>query len=380
MRELRFVQQAFEGSIFVLEAENGEQFVLPIDQVRDRAGTGAQAPQRSEAPKPAPPAPAPWPGSQSAGGGAPLGPREIQLRVRAGESAEALAEESGMTLDRVLRFALPVLEERGRITDEARRARARRAPGEAATLPFGETVDRRFTAHGVDPASVRWDSRRREDRQWVVIASWHREGQQYDAEWTYTRPGRIVGPVDDAACELLSDRPIPLPTPPAAPRLTLAAPPVDPEVALFPPMPEASTAPIPVLPAGPELFDQESSEPDSAAAPDPWQDVESPPLPLAVAEHENEDEPPIRRPKRSRSARPAGEHPSARQTGGAPPSGGGQTGGDLPRAGQSGAERPRQSSGDLPRAARGSATRGSAARSPVPSWDDILLGVRRERD
>jgi hypothetical protein len=238
-----------------------------------------------------------------------------------------------MALDRVMRFALPVLEERARITDEARRARARRAPGEAATLPFGDTVEKRFTAHGIDPATVRWDSRRREDRQWVVTAAWERDGEQYGAEWTYARPGRVVGPVDDAAAELLSDRPIPLSTPPAAPRLTLAPP-----VVAFPPMPEASTAPIPVLPE-PELFDQESTE--RGAARDPWQDVESPPLPLTLTE-QREDEP-ARRPQRARQ-RPArsAEHPS-----------------------------------ELPRAARGG---GSAARSPVPSWDDILLGVRRERE
>ncbi len=372
MRELRFVQQAFEGSVLVLEAENGEQFVLPSEQVRDAAAPG-QPRERTDPAKPAAWVSAARRTPEPASPATTLGPREIQMRVRAGESAEALAEDSGMALERVLRFALPVLEERARIADEAHRARARRGPGEAATLPFAETVDRRLTAHGIDPTTVTWDAHRREDRQWVVTASWTRGDQRYSAAWTYTRAGRVVAPADDAAGELLSDRPIPLPT--APPRLTLAtARPVAPEIVPFPPMPEASTAPLPVLPESPELFDQDSPQAAAELRPDPWQDVESPPLPLSLPaeQQKDEDEPVVRRPKRSRTPRAADapanvEHPAAGRPGSANPS--------AHPSGHPSAHPSAHPSTELSRAARG-----SAARSPVPSWDDILLGVRRERD
>ena len=49
-----------------------------------------------------------------------LPPREIQARLRAGETPEAVAKAAGVPLARVLPYAAPVLAERQRIVDEAR--------------------------------------------------------------------------------------------------------------------------------------------------------------------------------------------------------------------------------------------------------------------
>ena len=70
---------------------------------------------------------------------------------------------AGMSLERVMRFAAAVMDERIRIADEARRSRARRTvtDGEGKLLVFGEAVDERFRAHGIDPDSVSWDARPR---------------------------------------------------------------------------------------------------------------------------------------------------------------------------------------------------------------------------
>ena len=83
-----------------------------------------------------------------------LSPREIQMRVRSGEDPEELALEAELDLGRVLVFARPVLAERARMTDEARRARARRSGGEGQTVIFGESVDDRFAAQCLEPADI----------------------------------------------------------------------------------------------------------------------------------------------------------------------------------------------------------------------------------
>jgi hypothetical protein len=192
MRSVRVVTTAGDDSpksdaAVVVEAEDGEEFELTIDDaLRDAVAARARV---------------------SAADAVPLSPRDIQVRVRAGESPEDLAADSGTPIERIMRFAFPVLEERARVGDEARRSRARR-DGDGALVPFGETVDRRLVTHGIDPVSVSWDSFRRPDGSWVVIASWHANGTERHAHWAFSLAARTVLPADEVGSDLLSDRPL----------------------------------------------------------------------------------------------------------------------------------------------------------------------------
>lgn len=364
MRQLRFVRLAEDAAHLVLESADGtEQFALPNDgAVRAAVGaphTPASGPGRrlSESgsgqlgpeagpeataalPAAAPPAPAP-PAVE-------IAPREIQIRVRSGESPEDLAESLGVEVERVQRFARPVIEERRRIAGEARRGRARRSTPEGAenaAVVFGEAVDDRFTAHGIAPADVSWDSHRREDGDWVVAASWLGGEGRHTAEWVFSRVSRTVTPIDETASDLLSDRPIRPVVPkaePARPSLA-AAPPLAPGVVAFPPMADANTGP---LPRYEEVFDQE-------AAPDVPRDV--PPFVPATAEVELDfDAPPLPLGITDASTRP--------DAAGVP------------------AHSSLASLTTLNRAKREEPDEDRAARARVPSWDDILLGVRRKQD
>jgi hypothetical protein len=337
MRQLRYLKPGDDGSHVIVETADGaEQFLLHIDvPLRDAV--------RADLPRLHPNAPEPQPS---------IGPREIQVRVRGGESPRELAEAHGMTLERVLRFALPVLEERGRIADEARRAKARRSTTEGQTVIFGEAVDSRFGAHGIDPTSVTWDARRRDDGQWVVTASWLGGGTQRVAEWHFHLSGRAVTPLDDTAADLLSDRPIrpvvSVVEPPERPSLA-AAPPLVRGVVAFPVMGEPASAAHPAE----EVFDQDAADHPAdhsghrgshqGAAPhdltaDDDAELSAPPLPLRLAEP------------------PAGTTPNAETS-------------RLPKLKNLGvAARDEESDEDR------------AARARIPSWDDILLGVRRKRD
>ncbi len=323
MRELRFVMLSEDGEQLVVEdTECDVRFAVRLDDTLRRAVT-AEPPRR--------PAPAPAAAEPDVAQPA-IGPREIQVRVRAGESPQELAETYDMPLERVMRFAGAVMDERIRIADEARRARARRGTegGDSKLVFFGEAVDERFRAHGIDPESVSWDARRRDDGEWLVVASWLGGEATHLAEWLFSRSSRTVAPLDDTASDLLSDRPIRPVVPPQPARALSSAPPLAPGIVAFPPMPDAETGPVPHVE---EVFDQDAPPegprtiaplvPAAAAT----LDYDEPPLPLGISD-------------------PAPQHAA----------------GTLRNLGVS-----RRDETDEER----------AARARVPSWDDILLGIKR---
>jgi Protein of unknown function (DUF3071) len=324
MRELRFVMLSEDAGHLVLESAEGERYALPADAaLRDALQA---APARRPAPGPAAQVPAREPEAS-------ISPREIQVRVRAGQSPEELADAYGMPLDRVMRFAAAAVDERSRIKDEARRARARRSTTDGAEgrlVQFGEAVDDRFRAHGIDADAVTWDSRRRDDGEWLVIASWLGGDSTHSAEWLFSRTSRFVTPLDETAADLLSDRPIRPVAPPEPTRPSLSvAPPLAPGVVAFPPMPDAETGP---LPRPDEVFDQ-------GAPPEGPREV--PPLVPAAAALDF-DEPPLPLGITDPTTRPAVG--TRRNLG-------------VTRRDESEEEK--------------------AARARIPSWDDILLGIKR---
>src|SRR6266536_1385443 len=196
MRQLRFVGPGDDSEHVVVETVDGdEQFVLKIgDALRMaiRPEDSAVTVSTRVAPEPT----------------SSIRPREIQMRVRGGEAPHTVASEAGISIDRVLLFAGPVLEERTRMAGEARRARARRSTPDGQLVNFGEAGDERFTTHGIDPMAVRWDSHRRDDGQWVVSAGWRGGESERVAEWAFSLSARAVTPLDETAADLLSDRPI----------------------------------------------------------------------------------------------------------------------------------------------------------------------------
>jgi hypothetical protein len=356
MRVLRFVGPGDDADHLIVETtDGGEQFLLELDgAIRAAVGPDLPRPASTEPQPEAVPEIAP---------DTAISPREIQMRVRAGAQPQQLADDHAMTLDKVLRFAGPVLAERTRISDEARRAKARRSTTEGQIVVFGEAVEERFAAHGIDPATIAWDAYRRDDGQWIVTASWVGGATERVAEWVFHLAGRTVTPLDDTAADLLSDRPIRSSSPseePARPSL-VAAPPLAPGVVAFPPMPDADTGPIPTAAELDEVYDQDSNRDSNrdtrdrdarrrvaagGVGGDTDDDFHAPPLPLRLADATQVE----------------------------------TDGGLIPAS-------PTARTGRLPKVTNlGVASREDetdeerAARARIPSWDDILLGVRRKSD
>jgi hypothetical protein len=145
-----------------------------------------------------------------------LRPRDIQARVRAGHTAEEIADEAHVPLAYVRRYEGPVLAEREYVAIQARTAVVRRGPGgEPTSLEM--TVTERLGRRGVEPDAVGWDAWRQDDGSWVVAAEYPGEDGRGRARWVYDQGNRHVLPLDDAA-RLLSGDEEPRPAAPTGPR------------------------------------------------------------------------------------------------------------------------------------------------------------------
>jgi Protein of unknown function (DUF3071) len=323
MQELRLVAVSEDGSyaVLVVPGRSG-RFALPIDErlrtvARGQFARLAQYEIEVES---------------------PLRPKEIQDRIRAGETAEEIADAAGLPIDRIRRFEGPVLAEREFRAKEAQLATVR--GGDAGPGPrLGDVVTGRLSDLGASTDELDWDSRKRPDGNWQVQLAYTIGGRMYLAEWVYDARSRHVTPADDEAIRLcLDESQWPGPRPASKPAVTATVTPISARAAAAhqPPHPSeqrgqvSRTRPAPVVSPAAAAVPAASGGPAVAqapAGPAPQQasrgsrdsgDAAAPPSPAAA------DEP-------ARPARPA-----------------------------------RRASG------------GRSRRSSVPSWDEIMFGNSRQ--
>ncbi|MEJ3749912.1 septation protein SepH [Actinomycetes bacterium KLBMP 9797] len=194
MRPVRFVALSEDGQALVLADEVGRLLALPIDErvsgvLHGEPGAGAPAVAVPGAAHEPPPS---------------LSPRDIQARIRAGESADDVARVAGVPVDRVLRYAGPVLQERAMLAQHARRTRLKTSEKGA---PLAEVVDGRLAQHGIDSEKISWDAFRREDGTWRIVATWPSGKATAQAIWELDKTRQVVSPHDDMAQYLCAERP-----------------------------------------------------------------------------------------------------------------------------------------------------------------------------
>ena len=123
-RELTLVGLTEDRQGLVLVSDTGEELTLAADARLRAALRGDQARLgRLETPM-----------------DSVLRPRDIQARIRAGESPESVAEAAGTTLERIMPFAAPVMAEREHIADRAQKASVRRQSTDSSARTLGDAV------------------------------------------------------------------------------------------------------------------------------------------------------------------------------------------------------------------------------------------------
>lgn len=117
-----------------------------------------------------------------------LSPREIQERIRSGQTVEELIEYSGMQPRKIESFAYPVLAERARIAELGKQSKPRRLDG-PAKLSLWEILATAFAARGQELSDATWDAYRDPSGQWIVTVTWNVGHTTNVAEWSYQAEG-----------------------------------------------------------------------------------------------------------------------------------------------------------------------------------------------
>ncbi len=354
MQELRIVAVSEDGSYAVLAVPGrGGRFSLAIDDrlrivARGQFSRLAQYEIEVES---------------------PLRPKEIQDRIRAGETAEEIADAAGVPIERVRRFEGPVLAERAYRAQEAQGATIRQ-PGDSGPGPrLGDIVAERLSELGVDAEEAQWDSRKRGDNTWQVQLMFTVGGRPQMAEWSFDPRRRHVSPADDDAARLSL---------PEADVAALGPSPITPMRATVTPIgSRLAAAPGPVPAAEPAAPPSPAPVPERAvAAARPATPVPPSPAPASPGPASNPASPP------AAAASPAAASPAAASPAAPAPAAAGQAdtrSPDQPEQAPAAAADSREPA--APQRGRGrKAAGGRSRRSSVPSWDEIMFGTSRQPD
>jgi hypothetical protein len=319
MRALRVVGLGEDGETVICEDPgNGERFSVPADE-RLRAAARGDLTRL---------------GQVQIEMEAQMRPREIQARIRAGASVEQVAAAAGIPEQRVERYAYPVLLERAQTADMAQRAHPVREDGpDVQTL--AEVVSHTFGMRGHEYSDGGWDSWRGDDGKWIVQLRWQAGRSANRAHWVF-HPGVRGGTVtalDDHAADLLD------PTPNR---------------------PLRTVRPVTALAREALELDQQH-EPEQATADEPVP-VPEPAAPKPPKRKEQATIPALDLEPAQRARTASAERQPQPQAESATPAG------DRAEA----AAEPEDKAKDAPK-------RGRKNHPIVPSWEDVLLGVRSNR-
>ena len=189
MAQLTFTGRSGDGKRLLLVDASGQEHSLVIDTRLRRALSGVpESNGQLEIPMES-----------------TLRPRDIQARIRAGETPEAVAHAAGTSVEKIMPFAAPVMAERAHVTQRAQLASVRRRANESGARTLGEAVGAHLRSHNVDPSVVQWDAWRREDGRWTLTGHYDVAGRTGSATFSHDPRGNFVTVDDEDARWLVGD-------------------------------------------------------------------------------------------------------------------------------------------------------------------------------
>jgi len=189
MSHLTLAGLSEDGRRLLLVSDTGEEFTLTVDAKLRAALRGEHARI----------------GQLEIHMDSALRPKDIQARIRAGETPEAVAQAAQTTIDRILPYANPVLAERAHVAERAQRSSVRRKSGEAGVRTLGDAVLSMLSPLHVSTETLEWDAWRREDGRWTLTAQFSTAKRKGIAKFTFDAPGNYVTTENDDAKWLVGE-------------------------------------------------------------------------------------------------------------------------------------------------------------------------------
>lgn len=163
----------------------------------------------------------------SVAGAQPISPREVQDRVRAGDTAEEIAEETGADLTYVERFASQVEAEIEQVIAAAATCEVMH---EGKRQSFEQAATARLRILGVKATDVEWHALKA-GHEWSVVLSYDTSKESAEAWFDYSLARKVITPANEEAQWLLAqphnqaeEEPESIITPPVTTRATIQTP------------------------------------------------------------------------------------------------------------------------------------------------------------
>ena len=183
--ELQLVGRTGDGSAIELTDQSGAKFSLPITENLKSALT--QPKLISVAPIDERPS---------------FGVKEIQARLRAGESMGSISRTTDWAVEKIEKFSGPILQERAYVIETALKSFLRR---EASSPTLGEATDVQLSSHGVDMEAVEWNTHRNVDGTWNIVVQYPNIDGTAEANGNFELGNRILTAQDDSARWIAGD-------------------------------------------------------------------------------------------------------------------------------------------------------------------------------
>ena len=182
MDQLRVI--GTEDGALVLATGSGQRFSLPVDEVLRAELRRAQRDKDPRARTAARPS-----------------PREIQAQIRAGLSADEVAQLLGATIEDVVRYEAPVLAEREYVVGQALAVPVLLGSDfdQDVSATFGAAVRAKLAE--ADATGERWTSWK-EDSGWIIKLEFTASDVEHDARWSFDPRRSSLSPLNPDATQL----------------------------------------------------------------------------------------------------------------------------------------------------------------------------------
>ncbi|MEY3736463.1 MAG: hypothetical protein RLZZ251_179 [Actinomycetota bacterium] len=173
--ELRLVGKTSDGEHIEFTDSDGESYLIRVsDSLRAAVNERRLSPVPVEAPA--------------------VSLKEIQARLRAGESFAEVARISGLSLEKVERYASPIIQERAWIIELAEKASPK-----GTSLTLKDLVIQRLAPRGVNLNQISWNTWRLDDGTWHLVLTYPGTDGERQATWNFDAQKKTLASRDDGA-------------------------------------------------------------------------------------------------------------------------------------------------------------------------------------
>jgi hypothetical protein len=193
-KDLRTVGRSADGDSLELHDLDGHSYSLRItDHLRSLVNQPTSSQNRTQL------------HSVSGDADSEISIKEIQARLRAGESMESISQHGNVSLEKVERYSQPILQERSYIISLAQKCELKKLK---STLL--EVITEKLSPRGVEMKSCEWNTYRNDDGTWQIILEYPTRDGKGSAAWRFESVKRRIESDDDGARWIMDEEPAPV--------------------------------------------------------------------------------------------------------------------------------------------------------------------------